>query len=247
MNIFKKIFGNKANNKPETDYSKFVTVKKTGYKSIQELLELNVGISSEKQLIFGDIIGSNPWNLDLNKGSIKFGELEFPIQIIGSFSFGNSSWMWGWANSQSGFTENLLIQSNKLKEFGVKNNIKDLIEGHFTVEKGFEHKIGLIASGLFNSKSYYCANYGKGTLVVTMDDDKIPDIDKNRLEKVLISFPQLISGINLNHKNAFKNYLIDREIKLKISENKIEGLRNNEILIAEFDEFDRLKSLKADL
>ncbi|MCF6351238.1 MAG: hypothetical protein L3J23_09475 [Flavobacteriaceae bacterium] len=53
----------------------------------------------------------------------------------------------------------------------------------------------------------------------------------------------MISKIDLNHKKTFKNYLIDRDFKLKISENKIEGLRNNKILITEFYELGRLKSL----
>ncbi len=59
----------------------------------------------------------------------------------------------------------------------------------------------------------------------------------------MTNFPQLISGIDLNHKNAFLNYLIDREFELSISMNKIEGLKNNKIVVAEFDDLDRLKSL----
>lgn len=86
-------------------------------------------------------------------------------------------------------------------------------------------------------------NYGQGTLVVTIDDNKIPEVDKNRLEKIMTNFPQLIRGTDLNHKNAFLNYLIDRNFELSISENKIEGLKNNKIVVGEFDELDRLKSL----
>ena len=244
MGIFDKLFGGKkSENKSQIDSSKFEKIEKADYKSLDDVIELNAGLSFEKQMIFGDVIGSNGWELDMSKGKIMFGTLEFSIQIIGSLAFNNNSWMWGWANTQSGMPENLLIQSNELKEIGEKKNIKELTEGSFSVEEGFEHKIGMMTCGLFNAKSYYCANYGKGTLVVTIDDKKIPEIDKNRFEKLMTGFPQLISGTTLNHKNAFKNYLIDRDFKLSITENSVEGLRNDKIIIAEFDKLNRLKSL----
>lgn len=244
MSIFKKLFGkDQAIENDEIDHSKFLKVKKNNFKSIQELIEQNAGLSFEKQMIFGDVIGLNSWELDMTKGSIFFGSLEFPIQIIGSLAFNNNSWMWAWANTESGMPENLLTQSKHLKEIGEQKHIAELTEGHFNVETGFEHKIGMMACGLFNSKSYYCANYGQGTLVVTIDSNKIPEIDKNSLEKILTSFPQLISGTALNHKNAFQNYLIDRDFKLDITENKVEGLKNGKVITAEFDELNRLKSL----
>lgn len=244
MSIFKKLFGSeKSKEEQQIDSSKFTKVEKSDFESFQDLVEQNAGLSFEKQMIFGDVIGSSAWELDMGKGKIFFGTLEFPIQIIGSLAFNNNSWMWGWANTQSGMPENLLKQSNQLKEIGENKNIQKLIDGHYNVDEGFEHKIGMLACGVFKAKSYYCANYGKGTLVVTIDDNKIPEVDKNRLEKIMTNFPQLISGTDLNHKNAFLNYLIDRGFELSISENKIEGLRNNKIVVAEFDELDRLKSL----
>ena len=244
MSIFKKLFGSeKSKEEPQIDSSKFTKVEKSDFENFQDLVEQNAGLSFEKQIIFGDVIGSSAWELDMGKGKIFFGALEFPIQIIGSLAFNNNSWMWGWANTQSGMPENLLKQSNQLKEIGENKNIQKLIDGHYNVDEGFEHKIGMLACGLFKVKSYYCANYGQGTLVVTIDDNRIPEVDKNRLEKIMTNFSQLISGTDLNHKNAFLNYLIDRDFELSISENKIEGLRNNKIVVAEFDELDRLKSL----
>ncbi len=248
MNIFKKLFGNKKK-ETQIDHSKFSLIEKIDYTSLDEMIEQNAGLSFEKQLIFANLIESQIWNLDIEKGNIDFGknidfeDMDFPIQIIGSFSFNDNSWMWGWANTKSIIPKNLLIQSNQLKKIGEKKNIKELIDGHFNVEEGFEHKIGMMASGLFNSSSYYCANYGQGTLVMTIDDKKIPKIDKSRLENILTYFPQLISKIELNHRNTFQNYLIDRGLKLLITENKILGLKEDKVIIAEFDKLNRLKSL----
>lgn len=167
------------------------------------MIEQNAGLSFEKQLIFGEVIGSNAWQFDMARGNITFGNLSFPVQVIGSLSFTNYSWMWGWANEQSGIPENLLQHSRDLKRIGDEIKIKELIEGHFSVEKGFEHKIGMMSCGIFNTKSYYCANYGQGTLVVTIDNNKIPTIDNDKIEKVLTIFPQIVGSIEVNQKKYF--------------------------------------------
>lgn len=247
MNLFKKIFGGKKTEEVNYNSSEFKTLSKGQSSSLEEMIEQNAGLSFEKQMVFGEIIGSNAWQFDMTKGNITFGNLSFPVQVIGSLAFNNYSWMWGWANEKSGIPENLLKQSRDLKTIGDKNKIKELVEGHFKVEEGFEHKIGMMSCGVFNAKSYYCANYGQGTLVVTIDDDKIPKIDTNKVEKVLTNFPQLISNVELNHKSAFLNYLVDREFKINIKGDEIEGLRNNKLIIAKFDKLGRLKDLNGKL
>ena len=221
----------------------FQNKTKSDFNTFLELLDQNAALSLEKQFIFGDIIESKPWQLDMSLGTISFEELTFPIQIIGSLSFNNNSWMWGWANTQSGIPENLLTQSNQLKNIGTDKNIVELTDAHFQVAEGFEHKIGMIACGLFNSKSYYCANYGQGTLVVTIDSDLIPEIDTNKAEKILTHFPQVISSIDVNHKDAFINYLIDKEFQIAITPNTVQAMKNESTITADFDALGRLTSL----
>ncbi|MEH0157731.1 DUF6882 domain-containing protein [Limibacter armeniacum] len=249
MSIFKKLFGKESKKEDsQTSLNGFSTYEKPDWYSLNELLSLHAGLSLEKQLIFGDVIGDNSWQFDMGSGTISFGDnLTFPVQVIGSLSFNDNSWMWGWANAQSGIPEHLLEQSMQLKSIGEEKKVKELVEGHFSVEENFEHKIGMIACGYFSSKSYYCANYGQGTLVVTIDSDQIPAIEKSRLEKVITVFPQLIGNIELNHKEAFVNYLIDRGFQLKVEEDKIEGLNGGKLIVGEFDQLSRLKSLNGKL
>uniref|UniRef100_UPI0040488A77 hypothetical protein n=1 Tax=Flavobacterium sp. TaxID=239 RepID=UPI0040488A77 len=96
---------------------------------------------------------------------------------------------------------------------------------------------------MFNSKSYYCANYGQGTLVVTIDSDLIPEIDTNKAEKILTHFPQVISSIDVNHKDAFINYLIDKEFQIAITPNTVQAMKNESTITADFDALGRLTSL----
>lgn len=245
MSIFKKLFGKskKENTDSEIKTSNFSSISKTDFKNFNDLVNQNAGLSFEKQQNFNDLTGNSAWNIDLNEGTLSFGNLDFPIEVIGSLSFNDYSWMWGWANSKSGIPENLLGDSLKLKEIGEEKQIEELINGHFNAEEGFEHKMGLVASGILNADAYFCANYGQGTMVLTLKSDKVSRIDNNKPEKILTTFPQVISGIDLNHKEAFKNYLIDRNLEINITQNKIEGRRNGKVLIAEFDDLSRMKNL----
>ena len=46
-----------------------------------------------------------------------------------------------------------------------------------------------------------------------------------------------------NHQEAFKNYLIDKGFSIKISEGKIEGLKDEVSVVADFDELGRLTKI----
>jgi len=169
--------------KKQEDKLKFNIIEKQDYNTFEELIEQNAGLSFEKLMVFEEIIGANSWEINIQEGEITFGDLKFPVQLIGTYAFNDNSWMWAWANTQSSIPENFLILANKLKEIGGNKNIKELSEGCFNIEEGFLHEIGMASCGLFNSKTYYCGNYGQGVLVVIIDDERIPEINKNRFEK----------------------------------------------------------------
>lgn len=239
MSIFEKLFGKSKKKKENLQ----ATNQKPDFKNFSELLNQHAGLSFEKQQNFSQLTGGLDWNINLNRGMLMFGKYTFPIEVIGSLSFNDYSWMWGWANSKSGIPENLLNNSLKLKEIGIQKQIEEFTKGHFSVEEGFEHKMGIVAVGLLNADAYFCANYGQGTMVLTVSSDIIPKVDKNSIGKILTVFPQLIGGIELNHKEAFQNYLIDRDCIIKQENNQIEGSRNGKSLVAKFDELSRLKSI----
>lgn len=245
MSLFKKLFkGASSNEDGALDCGDFVKLDKPNFNTFSELLEQNAALSYEKQFNFGDLIGSNPWQFDMSKGEISFGnKLFFPVQIIGSISFNDNSWMWGWANSQSNIPENLLTQSYLLKKIGEEKGIEEFTNPHFCTDAQFDHQVGMIASGLFKSSCYYSANYGNGSLVCTINSSIIPVL-KNSPEKLLATFTQLVADFEVSHKDAFKSYLIDKGYLLKMTDNTIVGLKGKDVVTAEFDSLNRLLSIK---
>ena len=46
------------------------------------------------------------WSCDMLEGKLTYGDNQvFDIQVIGTYSENEKSWLWAWANTQSGIPE----------------------------------------------------------------------------------------------------------------------------------------------
>jgi len=242
MGLFDKLF--KKTDEPISSDDSKSQQNVTPCKTLEELLERYGGIAFDKQLDFADVIGNNNWNVDMPKGQLAFGaELSFPIQVLGTISYSSESWLWAWANTQSGLPENIIKESLVLKKYGEVNEIDILRDSSFDFGKDDLHLIGIIASGMFNSTAYYIADYGQGAMVVTLKSVKIDNARKDNHNRILTVFPQLISQFDMNHKLALTNYLQAKGYSTNEQQNKLIGTKGTNTITAEFDETDRLTKL----
>lgn len=236
MGFLNKIFG--QSNKIETQKDI------TPFKTEQEILERYGGIVFDKQLEFGDLIEDNNWNINIADAEISFGSnLVFPIQVLGTISHSSQTWLWAWANTKSGLTENVIQQALKLKKYGEDNEIAILKNDTFDFSKEDLHLIGTIASGINNSSAYYICDYGQGAMVVTIKSDKIDAVRKDNHFRILTVFPELISQLEMNHNRALTNYLTDKGYDIAENGAKLTATKNGETITAEFDEQSRLTKL----
>ncbi|NDV96357.1 hypothetical protein D0T84_15750 [Dysgonomonas sp. 521] len=252
MSIFSKFFGNEEKPQPEAQNTKVQT--NTAFHSLppcsseQELIERYGAIALEKQDNLGEVIGDNNWNADIPKGVISFGDnLEFPIQILGTFSHSSQTWLWAWANTQSGLPPKLIEQALALKEYGEKNNIDLLTVSQFEADNNDLHLIGAVASGMFDASAYYIADYGQGAMVVTIKSDLV-DKQKQEISHLRIPtiFSQLITQHEVNHHNAFRCYLLAKGYTLdEQGSSKITGTKDGLTISAGFDELGRLVKIEA--
>lgn len=242
MGFFDKLFG--QSNKTEQQNTAEVTKNLTPLKSVEEILERFGGIVFDKQLEFGDVIGDNNWNINIEKEEISFGDnLVFPIQVLGTISHSSQTWLWAWANTKSGLSESIIQQALQLKKYGEDNEINLLTNETFDFSKEDLHLIGTIASGINNSSAYYICDYGQGAMVVTIKSDKIEKLRQNNHLRIMTVFPQLISQFDLNHNLALKNYLTDKGYNISEDGTKLTATKNENTIIAEFDDQSRLTKL----
>lgn len=215
-------------------------------KTEQELIERYGGIAMDKQLNFRDFIGNNNWNINIANEEISFGtDNNFPIQVLGTFSYSSQTWLWAWANIKSGLSETIIKEALQLKEYGEENAIDLLRNETFDFSEEDLHLIGIIASGIHNSSGYYICDYGQGAMVVTIKDgkvDKMHEVDNHH--RILMVFPQLISQFEMNHNFALKNYLIAKGYTISDNEGNLSAIKDGETITAEFDELSRLTKLE---
>ena len=242
MGLFSKLFG--QSDKSTTDETQSQHQELISCKTEQELIERYGGIAFDKQLEFGEVIGNNNWNVDMAQGTISFGQnLTFPMQVLGTISLSSQTWLWAWANTKSGLSDSVIQQSLQLKKYGEDNTIDLLRKDTFDFSKDELHLIGSIASGMFNSSGYYIADYGQGAMVVTIKDIEIDKVKTENHQRVMTVFSQLISQFEMNHKNAFKNYLTAKGYNLTETENSIIGTKNGNKISGQFDDLFRLTNL----
>jgi hypothetical protein len=245
MGFFSKLFGQSDKTEPINEPQLEQQLNLPPSKTEQALLERYGGIALDKQLDFADIIGDNNWNVDMDKAEISFGaNLIFPIQVLGTISHASQTWLWAWANTKSGLTENVTKQSYALKKFGEENEIDLLRNDSFDFSKEDLHLMGIIASGMYNASAYYIADYGQGAMVVTIKSDAIDKLKNQNHQRIFTVFPQLIAQFDMDHKNAFSNYLIAKGYALSAEGNNVTGTKNGNTVTGLFDEQMRLTNLK---
>ncbi|GAB3842523.1 DUF6882 domain-containing protein [Hymenobacter jeollabukensis] len=216
----------------------------TPCKSVQELLERYGVLAYDKQNDLFEVIGENSWSFDMAAGAISFGPaLVFPVQILGTFSHASQSWLWAWANTQSGIPERLLAQARQLKTYGEQQEIDLLKHDAVDAEEDDLHLIGSIAAGMFDASGYYLADYGQGVMLVTVQSEQIDRLRTNDLPRLLHAFPQAISLYELRHRPAFISYATLKGYTVTEAADSVTASSAAGTLTATFDDLGRLSNL----
>jgi hypothetical protein len=211
----------------------------------QELLERYAAIAYDKQNDLYEVIGDNSWNADMDTGTISFGpELVFPLQVLGTFSHSSETWLWAWANAQSNLPARLLSQAEQLRAYGEQHGIELLTSSEFDATDQDLHLIGIIASGMFGASAYYLANYGQGTMLVTVKSELIDQLPKNDFARIPHAFPQVISTFEMNHRPAFIHYLSQKGYPVTETADAVSAAVDFGTLTATFDHLGRLANLQ---
>ena len=211
----------------------------------QTLLERYAAIACDRQNNLYEVIGDNSWNADMDTGTISFGpELVFPMQVLGTFSHSSQTWLWAWANAQSNLPARLLTQAEQLRTYGEQYGIELLTASEFDATDKDLHLIGCIASGMFGASGYYLANYGQGTMVVTIKSELIDRISQNDFARIPNAFPQVISLFEMQHRPAFVHYLTQKGYAVTETADTVSAVVDFGTLTATFDHLGRLANLQ---
>ena len=171
---------------------------------LQDLFSKYGALALEKQEILSSIVGDAEPELDIEKGIVRFGDKEFPIQLIGFLDPDEDTWSWAWDNEDIGFPEDLIKEAKAIKEFGQEQNIPQFYENVFSANLAEAHILTMTVSSLFSNDAYCAVNYGGFVFFVTIESDEIEISDKFEVNhlKALRGYAE-IKGYEYKYRDEF--------------------------------------------
>jgi len=215
--------------------------------SLRDLFGRHCLASYDQQLCLAAVVGDKPWQLDLDRGLLSFSaDLAFPIQVLGAQAEHDRSWLWAWANRQSGIPPALLRSALQLRDFGIVNGVKELTEPRLIPREIDGHYFALVAAGVCKADCYYRCPYEGGAAFALIPEAPQVRAQADRSATWLASrILEVISKWEVDHRSAieayleFKGYRCRKEAEHWLAEADAENQ-----LVLEFDELGRLSKLE---
>jgi hypothetical protein len=176
--------------------------------SFTELLTEHVATATARQLALADLLEERDWRLDLTTGTARFGDdLQYPIQVLGTESTHDGTWLWGWANEASGLDPRVLRLGAWLRDYGTRAGVPELTEAEQPLRSDDHgHRLALVASGL-SGRCYYRGPYDGGAVYFHLENTP-PAVDGPvDPERALTVINHVLMAFPLPHRAMFGAFL----------------------------------------
>ncbi|MBZ9570187.1 hypothetical protein KQY27_01315 [Methanobrevibacter sp. TMH8] len=173
-------------------------------------------LALDKQESLGNLIGDNVGKLNIEKGTISFGELEFNAQILGILSKETNKWHWAWDNEDIGLPQDIIKEASEVKKIGEEHDIPQFTESVFDADLLEAHLISMAVSGIMGDSGYYADDNEEFTFFVTIQSDEIPLDDS--IERFINVYNKFQKEFDVKPRLAFEGYTKLRGYKFKEKE-----------------------------
>jgi hypothetical protein len=208
------------------------------------LLSKHVGSAFARQLAFADHLGERNWNLDVQKGIATFGtDMKHPIQLLGTEADGDSTWLWAWANEQSGLPEKILVACNQIRQLGTDQRIAEFQERSFSLDRADGHRLSLLASGIIGQCCYYRGPYDGGALFFLVNDVAPAVLKPVDAERAIRVVTEVISQFEVDHRVMVESFLQSQGFSIEHSAEGIVAARNGDSINIAYDSAGRISEI----
>lgn len=202
-----------------------------------------VALAFEKQDNLFDVVEELPWTCDMLQGTVTYGDLEFKMQVLGTYSHNEKSWLWAWANKQSGIPEQYLEASLQMKALGERHEIEDLLTSKIETEQDPGHYFSFVASGINGSSCYAPLPFKGLTVYVLLYSDLVDEKEITIPALICSHFSKITTRMNFEHKHALFCYLVQKGYEVEMSGNNIVAKKGDDQILGIFDLKGRLLKL----
>jgi hypothetical protein len=172
-----------------------------------DLFAQHVATGMARQLALAELLGDRGWQLDLNAGSVTFGDdLRYPVQLLGTESHADRTWLWAWANTAGNIDPTLLQLAGWLREHGRAEGLRELAEPSLRLDHVDGHRLALVASGL-TGRAYYRGTYNGGAIFFHLEN--LPSRVQGAVapEKVFTVLGQVLQAFAVDHRTVVVSFL----------------------------------------
>ncbi|MDR1076206.1 MAG: hypothetical protein LBL59_07935 [Xanthomonadaceae bacterium] len=212
--------------------------------NFMSLFERHVGTVTARQTRFADFLGDDyEWNADLAEGVIVFNHTTtYPIQLLGSESETDHHWLWAWANDGLSRFDKVQRFSEQLRRFGQDHEVGAFTNPGFPVTETINgHTLAILCTGVEKWSCYLRGPYDGGAIFCLVQD--LPDtlFTPLTLKETLSTVELVVSTFEgIRHRNMLEHFLADQGFELEPDGIRLRAVRDNDFLVARFDEQERL-------
>ena len=191
--------------------------------SFDDLFAQHVATGMARQLALADLLGDRGWQLDLNAGSVTFGnDLRYPVQLLGTESHADRTWLWAWANTASNLDPALLQLAGWLREHGRAEGLRELAEPSLRLDHVDGHRLALVASGL-TGRAYYRGTYDGGAIFFHLEN--LPARVQGAVppEKAFTVLGQVLQAFAVAHRPVVVSFLRQQGWRVDASPSGVAG------------------------
>ncbi|MBO3741827.1 DUF6882 domain-containing protein [Actinoplanes flavus] len=212
--------------------------------SFDDLFAQHVATGMARQLALADLLGERGWQLDLNAGMVTFGnDLRYPIQLLGTESHTDGTWLWAWANQSAGVSPHLLELAGWLREHGRIHNVREFTEPALRLDRTDGHRIALVASGL-TGRSYYRGAYQGGAIFFHLEN--LPSRVRGAVppERTFTVLGQVLQAFAVDHRTVVVSFLQQQGWRVDDTPGGVVGRHpDNSTVRVTFDHLGRVSDL----
>jgi hypothetical protein len=213
-----------------------------------QLFSALAGGAMARQIALAEFLGERDWSVDLEAGIATFGgDLTYPIQLLGSESTVNDTWLWAWANP-SALPPPLLEAAQQLREYGQQQKLPELTNNTFGLDVADGHRLSMLATGLARKSCYYRGPYENGALFFLVLGLPVEVFAPVTVERACTVINQVISVFEVDHRRMAETFLQEQGFALSTTADVMHAVRDDSgCLDLLFDASDRITEIEATL
>ena len=171
--------------------------------SFKVLLSKYGALALDKQENLSELIGETVGELNIEKGLLTFGDIEFPAQILGFYMQDSKQWSWAWDNEDI-FGADSIQSANEIKAIGEEFGIKEFTTPMLNADFNDCHTLAMTATGILKMDAYYGVSEEGLDIFVLIKSDLINEV--NSAKKFRDTFYNFQKNFNIYPKIAFESY-----------------------------------------